>query len=252
MYRIKTDWTEMTWREASEALSVEIPSDVREKMKGEVVEYQDWLTSKGVYDYARQVLGALSDIPKSVRVSPEDCLFYFMYYHLRLIADLLAASPMSYRPRYVRQVSFGGKIYKMPESLRIGDDMVPMSGETADNFVEASNILRQYGLLADKGVRHLNYFVAVYLREEEGYDEQKIVERAELFKDMTMDIYWEVFFCIHRLSARRAADTLKYLTAKRRNLRWALRFGFLRWLNPVYWGHWIKSRRSRSGKCLMS
>ena len=213
-------------------------------MKGEVVEYSDWLVSEGVFDYARKVLGAFSDIPDDKKVSPQDCLFYFMMYHVRLIADMLSAMPVTYVPRGAERVSFKGVTYEMPRSLRIGDGVVPMEGETADNFVEASNILRQYGLLKERGVKHLNYFVAVYLREKgEGYDEEKIARRAELFKEMTMDIYWEGFFCIHRLSAQQANDTLGYLMVKARRARWASRLGFLRWLNPAYWVRSIKLKR---------
>jgi hypothetical protein len=242
-YRIKTDWTEMTWSDADKALDVEIPSDVREKMKGEIVEYNDWLISDGVFDYGRKILGALSDIPDSKRVSPQDCLFYFMYYHMKLIADMLSAVPVTYRPRGIKTVPFKGRVYNMPESLMIGEDEIPMAGETSDNFVEASNILRQYGLLKDRGIKHLNYFTAVYLREQgEGYDEARIAERAELFKGLTMDIYWEVFFCIQRLSARRINDTHVSLMAQAKRARWALRLGSLRLLNPVYW---VRSAMSR-------
>jgi hypothetical protein len=251
--KIKTEWYEITWREAADLLAIEIPPDVREKMKGEVVEYVDWLIADGIFNYARKVIGVLSDIPDRQTIRPEDCLYNYMIFHVRLIADLLSATPMTYTPRNIEKVSFGGKVYRMPASLRIGEGTLPMSAETADNFVEASNILREFGKLKEKGVQHLNYFVAVYLREEgEGYDEKRIAERAELFKDMTMDIYWEVFFCIHRLLARHINDTLESLTGGRglKRVIWALKFGSLRWLNPVFWAHWIRFALLRFGNYL--
>jgi hypothetical protein len=251
--KIKTEWYEITWREAADVLAIDIPPDVKEKMKGEVVEYVDWLVADDVFDYARKIIGVLSDIPDKQRVTPNDCLFYFMAYHVKIIADLLSATPVTYRPRNITRVPFKGKVYLMPESLRIGEGVLPMARETSENFVEAANILKHYGKLKEKGVQHLNYFVAVYLREEgEGYDEQKIAERAEVFKDLTMDIYWEVFFCIHRLSARLIVDTLESLTGGRgvKRVIWALKYGSLRWLNPVFWVHWIRFRMLRYGNYL--
>jgi hypothetical protein len=82
----------------------------------------------------------------------------------------------------------------------------------------------------------MNYFTAIYLRPEgEMYDEQKVADRAKVFEKLTMDVYWEVFFCIHRLSFRHFSDTLEsFIPAKTQRSRLlALRDGFTQFAKRV-------------------
>jgi hypothetical protein len=231
-YKVKTDWDEITWNDAVRIIEREVPKNVQEKMKIGVVEFADWLIMDDIL-YARDVLMMLSDIPQDLKenINPPDCLYIFMKHHLRIVADLYSAFPATYTPRFIEWVDFKDKRYFMPDSLMIETDIVPMHKEKSVNFVEAANMYVEYAKLKEKGLKHLNYFTAVYLREEgEGYDEDRIKERADLFKELTMDVYWEVFFCIHLLSNRRVSDTLQYLNKNLRVKRvlWGLRDGSMR------------------------
>ena len=231
-YDIKTEWHEMTWSEAVRVMDLPVPKNVQERMKDGPVEFADWLIMDNIL-YARDVLQILSDAPKEVMeyANPGDCLDIFMRYHLKFVTDMMSAFPVSYQPKFIEWVDFKGVRYFMPDSLMIDTDLVPMHKEKSINFIEAANMYAEYGKLKEKGLKHLNYFTAVYLREEgEGYDEQRIKQRADLFKELTMDIYWEVFFCIHLLFSRRVSDTLQSLTRNHRVKRvvWGLRGGFMR------------------------
>jgi hypothetical protein len=91
-------------------------------------------------------------------------------------------------------------------------------------------VLKAIGKLKEEGIKHMHYFTAIYLRPEgEKYDEQKIAARAKLFEELTMDVYWEVFFCTHQLLTRQLIDTLQSLRVSRvKRAILALRVGFMR------------------------
>lgn len=65
----------------------------------------------------------------------------------------------------------------------------------------------------------------MYRPEGEEYDEDIASERAELFKDLTMDIVWQVAFFFARLSNSYTRLTLKSLTQKVQEARQTLASG---------------------------
>lgn len=220
----------MTWSDACALVDIPRPKEVEDKIKEGVVDFTDWVASDGIHDYARDVAFLLGDIPREYidMVTPQDMLYMFTKEHLKLITDLIGVYPKSYEPTAPESIEFKGVTYQMPKSLRIDNTVVPMHDETAVTFTEASNVMKAIAKLQVQGIKHMNYFTAIYLRPEgEKYDEQKVVKRAKLFESLTMDVYWEVFFCIYNLSIRHMHDTLKSFTLPKtpRSLMSALRDG---------------------------
>ena len=226
-YQVKTEWSEVTWKDACDILAVPLPI----KVEGEIT-FEDWLLAENIHEYARDIVFILGYIPKRLidKVRPGDMLDLFLRYHLKFVVDLLAINPLSYFPNYPDKITFKKHEYRMPKSLMIDNTITPLHEMDAVTFVEAANVLKAIGKLKEMGIKHMNYFTAIYLRPEgEKYDEHKIAIRAKEFEDLTMDVYWEVFFCTHRLLIQQLADTLQSLRGgKVRRAISGLRDGFMR------------------------
>ena len=226
-FQVKTEWSEVTWKDACDILAVPLPI----KVDGEIT-FSQWMEAENIHEYARDIVFILGYIPKRLidKVTPGDMLELFVSYHLKFVVDLLAINPLSYFPKFVEKVTFKGVEYRMPKSLMIDNTITPMHEMDAVTFVEAANVLKAIGKLKEEGIKHMHYFTAIYLRPEgEKYDEQKIAARAKLFEELTMDVYWEVFFCTHQLLTRQLIDTLQSLRVSRvKRAILALRVGFMR------------------------
>jgi len=69
------------------------------------------------------------------------------------------------------------------------------------------------------GIAGMSQFCAVMCREKgEDYDEDKAMVRAEAFETLPMNIVWEVFFCITRLSTTSVNHVLTFLSVANREL----------------------------------
>jgi hypothetical protein len=226
-FQVKTEWSEVTWKDACDILAVPLPIKVENE-----ITFEQWITAENIHEYAREIVFILGYIPKRLieQVNPADMLDLFLRYHLKFVVDLLSINPQSYFPKFTDKITFKGVEYRMPKSLMIDNTITPMHEMDAVTFVEAANVLKAIGKLKEEGIKHMHYFTAIYLRPEgEKYDEQKIAARAKLFEELTMDVYWEVFFCTHQLLTRQLIDTLQSLRVSRvKRAILALKVGFMR------------------------
>jgi len=76
-----------------------------------------------------------------------------------------------------------------------------MNNVTAIEFTEAADLQLAEKALDGGRIETLSNIIAIHCRlKNEKYDEQKSLSRAELFMDeLTMDVAWEVFFCLVEL-----------------------------------------------------
>jgi hypothetical protein len=89
--------------------------------------------------------------------------------------------------------------YCFPKTISVLGQKVYFSQEPIVSFVEACDIDISTNGLINEGIKKLPLFMAVYCRPEgEKYNEQKTFERVDLFKSISMDIVWSLFFCIGR------------------------------------------------------
>jgi hypothetical protein len=132
-----------------------------------------------------------------------------------MVQDLNAEYPKTYNPVLMQAFVHKGIRYNMPTSLQVGEEVILSHGQRARRFTEASNLLKVYSQLGRQGLTIMAQFVASVVNDNEGeeWSETRIIARGEAFKDLPMDIVWEVFFCISELLYKRLSDTLNYLKA---------------------------------------
>ena len=143
-----------------------------------------------------------------------------------------------YKPPTIESFEIEGEEYFLPESLNVYGEQIPMAREKVVSFAEASKIELELHELNNEGANQLPMFLAIYCRpkitreetevidfmhtinvagrkfntpfrkhktvkkvvhEIEPYDEEKIIRRTGIMKQVTMDKVWAVFFCINGL-----------------------------------------------------
>lgn len=201
-YHIK-DWDSLTIDEAQKLTEIEIPGKMlklyQSKTPKEFEDFQKELTLQDEIifgEYAGRVLKIMSDIP-------DELIEYMQYYdrndlyeyHCRdKILSLINGTPI-YEPKGIESFQFEGERFLMPNGLKILDKYLPNHSEKAISFIEGQAIFKAYFETKETG--NISMLIAIYCRPKgEKYDEGRVLERAEKFKKLTMDIAWEVFFYI--------------------------------------------------------
>ena len=91
----------------------------------------------------------------------------------------------------------------------------PMANTQTIEFTEVAD-LEIYGEQGTGGKYQVAANIISILCRPKGevYDEKTSLRRADIFMDLTMDIVWEVFFCIHQLSTISSQNMLIYKLEK--------------------------------------
>jgi hypothetical protein len=172
-------------------------------------------------EYFGEVIFILSDIPKEVvdrlhRILREQLYETYLY---PFVVSIVAGIPLQFEdgklirsPRENKtSFKFEGDRYIFPESLVYGSIEVPMYKETILTFSEASDIEVAINEWGEKGIDSVAQMIAVYCRKEnEQYNPEAVLERIPKFKNLPMNVVWEVFFYITELGARSAVAMLLY------------------------------------------
>jgi len=205
-YIIRENWT---LREAIKITELKIPESLRElydsillndKLKS-YKELHKKLTSEQLYKehpkYYGEIIKIISDIPDEVIeiIDPLSRIEYFTDYIEPQFLDVYFATPNNYQCQDIESFEFKGETYYFPESLKLFDKHIPAYKETALSFTEASDLMTKVHNLKNNGISAMAEIIAVYCRKKnEAYSEQLVIERSELFKDLPLEIIWEVFF----------------------------------------------------------
>jgi hypothetical protein len=196
------EWRELTLEQAIKIKAVELP---------DVADTFEWFEH---LDKVKQLWQIFTRSKVDIEtISPSELVHYFVKYILPMVQDLNAEYPKTYNPVLMHAFKHKGIRYNMPTSLQVGEEVILSHGQRARRFTEASNLLKVYSQLGRQGLTIMAQFVASVVNEKEGeeWSETRIIARGEAFKDLPMDIVWEVFFCISGHLYRQLSDTINYL-----------------------------------------
>lgn len=154
--------------------------------------------------YYRKVIACLTNIPeKIIWMLPDDKVNdLYEYYFKPFVASLLYHTPVihfmgqvvAYEPEKIKKVRIGLRTFRLPETVNIFDQEVPLAKEPIITYTEASDLFRGMKISKDD-VKRLALFMAIYCRKKrEKYDERKALERQNLFMKVRMSVVWSVFF----------------------------------------------------------
>jgi hypothetical protein len=129
-------------------------------------------------------------------INPNHMVYYFVKYILPMVQDIRSEFPTTYQPIGIEEFAHRGIKYLMPSTFALGDEVILQSDTNVKAFREASNLLMTFSKMRTEGIKIMPYFCASLVKQvkDEEYDEQKVLERAEAFQDLPMNIVWEVFF----------------------------------------------------------
>jgi hypothetical protein len=218
-YKVK-DWEDLKISDAIELTNLKIPNKLKELYSFKTLESYDKFykefTEKDFIYFARyygKILKIMTDIPHEdiELLQWYDRISIYETYCQNMIVSLYSANPV-YKAKNIKYFEFEGIKYYLPETLKLLDNEIPMAKETALSFTEGASLYSAIVDMKEEGINQLPYFIAVYCRpKDEPYNEDKSIQRAEKFKNLTMDIAWEVFFCIMRLLTISAKNMTTYL-----------------------------------------
>lgn len=223
--KLFTDWGEITIARAIELSKVERPKSFDPDI--DIVWGREWSR------FADACFRILIDTEIDGRLNPIMVESYYRGFVHELVCDLVRLWPQKYRIRGIEYFKHNGVKYHVPASLQIDDAVIPAYQESAETWVEASDLLRG---ISEVGFELLPALIATYCRPEgKGFDEAGQLARAEAFKDLPMDIGWEVFFSAIRCSNMLISDFTSHVQEQVASLKRQLRFLALpRWAIRAY------------------
>lgn len=143
-----------------------------------------------------------------------DVCVYFLEYILPILSDCYKTNPETYEPTGREVVKIAGKNYYLPNSIKVNGQIILQHNGSAKRFIEGSNLMRNWA--KTKNFEDMPLFLAAYLQEKPGerYNERAVIERAEVMKRATMDVVWDVFFCISQLTDKFESASLLFIQAE--------------------------------------
>ena len=202
IFSIRSNWHEIDYLTALAIEELPIP-DKLHKLYTSTSE-KDWnrLITEQVEEentiYFKTIIGLLGDIPQDILDKTQHGIddFYHRYLELYII-DIIKTYPskQTFSPCNQEWVELNKIKYYFPTSKKIINDTQLLAQETVAPILEALDISSN-----KMGVSGLLALGAILLREKPGYNEDEVLNRVEIFKQLPMQTLWEVFFCLIRLS----------------------------------------------------
>jgi hypothetical protein len=210
-YKAKLKWSEITIALAEKLADIELPKKLETVLKAliddNVAEYDKAQDSISYDDlvkefpiYYGKVIALMTEIDVE-NLQWEERTDIFDNYFREMIIELKLLSPHTEKIEE-KFFEFKGEKFYFPESLRLQERFIPAYKERAVTFVEGTQQTQAIQKLKDQGIGGLSMIIAVYCRKkDEKYDEDIVAKRVDEFKELTMDIGWNVFFCLFKLLA---------------------------------------------------
>jgi len=150
-----------------------------------------------------ELIKILTTIDKNIinQLIPQQRTDFYNRYLAKFIVGILHF-PIDFKPKNITTFEIEGTTYYLPtiSKFKVGNTMIqePMSNATAIEFTEAADFELAAKQLEGGRIEVLANIIAILCRpENEVYDERVSAKRAEMFQEkITMDIAWEVFFCL--------------------------------------------------------
>jgi hypothetical protein len=197
-HKLRTSWDDFTLTEAMKLKEVTMP------------DIDDWFELYQHLPELRALASHFTDADPDM-IPPTWLVSWAVKYMLPIKQDLHKEMPTTYVPLLIDKFEHKGVTYFMPERLELGtDEVILQHSQTAQPFVEASNLLKAYSELTTDGIKAMSSFIACVVKEDkdEIFDEQRVIQRAQRVHDLPMPIVWEVFFCTSLHLVRQMSDTL--------------------------------------------
>jgi hypothetical protein len=249
-YTLKNYSSEISIGEATAVAEIEVDDSILEELL-----QPGRIPGPESTSYMIEALSVLSTAPKSVLQHTQPIDIHTLFDLVKpFIRSLYKLNLEEYKPMGRGDFYYKGVRYLLPESLDLGDSMILMAKESSKNVLEASDIWNMLNSRGYKGLDLLRWMTAIYSvpeGESREYDEERIAERAELFRDLPISICTEVFFCMYFCSLRSAISTEFYFARVRggrlqRTL--STLHGWYTWLALGLWGLYQKLKRPLFGK----
>ena len=232
VFSMKSDWVDLTLSDFVALCRIKMPeklsnlylnADDKEKysVAFDAITFED--NEKTFPTYYGEVIKLLSNIPQSIvdLIDKEQREYLFnnhlFHFAFSTITDypvvLVNGVSELYQPEELTKIKFKGETYLFPESLKINGLDTPMGKEPIVSFTEASSIITSWQKLSEGGAEYAAMIPAIYLRKKgEKYSEDMVMKRKELFKELTMDVIWSLFFYTIKLGSQSLLDTALSLT----------------------------------------
>ena len=209
-YEVRDQWEEITIDEACTLYKLleEAP-----KLKGlysckdeeELSEKYGELTNKEhIKDFPKfygKVICLLSDMSEETaeQILWHDRTAFYTKYLQSLVMGLVHL-PIDYKPKNIKDFTFKGDTYLLPKSRILLGEKQPAAYLEAVQFTESAD-LEYYSKEMEGGKFQAatNIISILCLKDGEQYDEEVSLKRAEQFKELPMNVCWEVFFCFMNL-----------------------------------------------------
>lgn len=231
-YQAITAWEELGLSKFVELCNLPMPERLLELFKNindkekydqafDQVTYED--NVKTFPEYFGHVIEILSDVPRElidlIDWEQRTAIYYavFHVFALSSVHSFPLYKPTNevvpYEPDEKEFFEHEGERYYYPKTLRLSGIEVPLAGESIITFTEASDILKAWREMSERGAEHIALIAAIYCRKKgEEYDETKAMERAVAFANLPMDVYWRLFFCIQKQVLKLASDIQTSIT----------------------------------------
>ena len=152
--------------------------------------------------YYRKVIGILTNIPDSVIINPEKVNELYEFHFKPFILSLIYHAPViyfmgqiqRYTPPDIKRFRIGLNSFRLPEVIRVMDQLIPLQKEPIITYTEACDLISGNRITKDD-VKRLALFMSIYCRKQwESYKEERSLARQDLFMKAPMSAVWVVFF----------------------------------------------------------
>ena len=224
-YQLKQGWHEITINEAIEIMKVinKMPERLREyydlilkkqtkQVKTKIAKWNEDVTLeervKIFPTFYGKMLYKLSNVPQKV-IDRVDWQSRTNIYNFKIGEGIscesvvigLLSFPFDYKVKNSESFKFKGETLLLPVTKSILGEQKPMADEQAIVFTESADLEIFANKLSGGVYERATNIISILCRPKgEEYDEEKSLKRAEDMGKLTMDVFWEVFFCIIKQS----------------------------------------------------
>ena len=203
-YVVRHFWEDIRLSDLIEAGKIPIPEKVKEFYLGKNgLE----ITDPELINYYIDLIPCFSDISKQVLQNTEpDVIYNFVDIYLsHVVYSMVYNTPCNYidgkyeiyTPPEVKKFSIGKERFYFPGTRTILGQPVLMADETILSFVEACDLDLSINTITNDKLINLALLMAIYCRRYgDVYNQESVLNRFEVFKSLTMDTVWSLFFCI--------------------------------------------------------
>jgi hypothetical protein len=223
-YKVVESWSEMTIQQAVELYEIceDIPDKLndlyralsnKEELQKAMLKVSEKESIKTFPAFYGKILEHLSDIPGDVinKIPWNDRTAFYNKYLEQYIIGLLY-HPIDFQAKGIESFEYEGEEYFLPATKVVINDERLFADETAITFAESADLeLNSRSMAGGKYTVAPNIISILCRPKGEVYDEAKSLERAERFKELTMDVFWEVFFCLEERLRNLRNGTLTFL-----------------------------------------